>query len=241
MRFISAAVLLLTFAAVAEAQAIKLPAEVKGSVGAFVVVNAETDDATVKWYSIDKQLNLFPAHLLKDTKIAVVTALVPGRYRLLAVSAKGDIPSDFAECIVVVGDAPPLPPTPVPPTPVPPTPTPPVPPDPTPAGSRSVYIIRETADTTAQLARLITSLRAGPSADYLRTNGHSLIVLDDDAVGSDGKPSALVEAWRPYFKDLTLPALIIIDQKTSKLIHRSSLPPTATDATVLATLKAHGG
>lgn len=234
------ALCLLAIPALAHAQAIKLPAEVKGSVGAFVVVNAETDDTTVKWYSIDKQLNLFPAHLLKDTKIAVVTALVPGRYRLLAVSAKGDIPSDFAECIVVVGDAPPLPPTPTPPTPTPVPPVP-VPPDPTPAGSRSVYIIRETADTTAQLARLITSLRAGPSADYLRTNGHSLIVLDDDAVGSDGKPSAIVEAWRPHFKDLQLPVLIIIDPKTRAIIHKSSLPANATDATVLATLKAHGG
>lgn len=222
------------------AQSVKLPSEVKGSVGAFVVVTAETEDKLVKWFSVDGSLNLFPPHLLKDSKIAVVTALVPGRYRLLAVSAKGDTPSDFAECVVVIGGAPPIPPPVPPPEPVPPTP-PPVPPDPTPAGSRSLFIIRETAETTPQLARLVTSLRSGPSADYLKSKGHTLTILDDDAVGSDGKPSRFVEAWRPHFANLALPALIIYDSKTQAILLKVSIGPTATAAEVITSLKAHGG
>jgi hypothetical protein len=130
-----------------------------------------------------------------------------------------------------------VPPVPVPPTPVPP----PVPPDPTPAGSRSVILIRETAETTAQLARLITSLRQGPSAEYLKSKKHSLTVLDDDAVGSDGKPYAVVEAWRPHFAGMTLPVLIIVDPATQTLLRKVSLPGDATDDTVIQMLKAYGG
>lgn len=134
-------------------------------------------------------------------------------------------------------------PTPVPPQPPVPPPVPPmpVPPVPTPAGSRALLILRETAETTPQLARLVTGLRSGPSAEYLKSKSHTLDILDDDSVGSDGKPSKIVEGWRPHFKDLTLPALLIYDPKTKVVVFKQSLPVTETAESVVATLRAHGG
>lgn len=112
----------LAFALPLSAQNIKLPGEVRGPIGAFIQVPAETSDSYVSWLSLDAGLNLFPTSLLKDTKTAVVTATQPGRYRLSAVTAKGDKPSEFAQTVIVVGDAPPVPPGPNPPPG--PTPTP---------------------------------------------------------------------------------------------------------------------
>ena len=83
-----------------------LPKEVKGEPGAFLRVVAETPGKVVKWRPVDPGLNLFPVDLLKDTKVAVVVALKPGRYRLQAVTALADEPSDIVETTVIVGDAP---------------------------------------------------------------------------------------------------------------------------------------
>lgn len=145
------------------AQEIKLPAEIKGMPGEFVVIKAETTDPTVRWFGIDSGLNLFPAHLLKDSKTAVVTALVSGRYRILAVSAKGDIPSEFAECLVVIGNPPPTPP----PGPGPgPTPDPQPDPTPIPIGGIRVLMIYE-SDTP--LPKNIYDAMFSPAVDeYLR-------------------------------------------------------------------------
>jgi hypothetical protein len=100
-------------------QQVKLPAEVKGEAGAFIKVPAETDGKEVRWYSPDKGLQVFPVELLRDSKTAVVTG-AKGRYRLIAWTAKGDVPSDPAICTVIIGDVPPGP------GPVPPDPTDPL-------------------------------------------------------------------------------------------------------------------
>ncbi len=235
-QFLRLAALALLLPGFAWAQAVKIPAEVTGAVGSFVVIQAETTDPLVKWHSIDAGLNLFPPQLLKDSKIAVVTALVPGRYRLLAVSAKGDTPSDYAECLVIVGNAPPVPPTPVPPGP---GPQPPVPVPPSPAGPRALTIIRETADNTPAIARLVTALRNGPQSQYLASKSHRLYVFDDDSVGPDGKPSPGVEGWRSIWSGLTLPVLVIYDPVTRNVISKETLPATA-DAVIESVKKAGG-
>lgn len=118
-----------SLATAADEPKLKLPTEVKGEPTAFIRVQAETDCTTVKWRVADPGLNLFPVDLLKDTKVAVVTAARPGRYRLTAVAAKGDVPTDIAEVIVVVGNPTPTP-TPKPDDPVNPDvkPDPPKPP-----------------------------------------------------------------------------------------------------------------
>ncbi len=101
-------------------QDLKLPAEVRGEVAAFVTVLAETSGKQVKFYPIDAGLSVFPAALLANPKATVVVAAKSGTYRLLAYTAAGDVPSDPQICRVVIGNGKPddvKPPTPPPPQP----------------------------------------------------------------------------------------------------------------------------
>ena len=136
MRRISVA-LILFLAATAQGQSLTLPAEVKGDPGTFLSVPAATDGKAVRWVSLDAGLNLFPVELLKDSRTAVVSG-PKGRYRLLAYTAKGDVPSAPAICVVVIGESPPVPPKPDP-DPVPPKPDSP-PPPPLPVAGHRVRI-----------------------------------------------------------------------------------------------------
>lgn len=125
MRFLLGAIAVLMLACLAFGQSVKLPAEIKGEPGEFIAVKADTLDKQVKWRAVDRGLNLIPVELLKDSKTCIASALRPGRYRLIAWSAKADVPSDLAECIVIIGEVPPDPG----PGPKPPDPPVPVPPD----------------------------------------------------------------------------------------------------------------
>lgn len=108
-------VLLVAVSALADGPAIKVPAEVRGEQGDWITVSATTDGKVVRWVAMSPGLRVFPAHLLRDTKTAVVSASRPGRYTLLAYTAAGDEPSDPAICDVVVGEPGPGPgPTPPP-------------------------------------------------------------------------------------------------------------------------------
>lgn len=129
----------------AQAQTVKLPAEVKGDVGAFVRVPAETVEKEVRWYSPDAGLAVFPVELLKDSKTAVVTATKAGRYRMVAWTAKGDVPSLPAECVVVIGNAP------VPPGP---GPDPPLPTDPLTVAIRAALATEPSPEKIAFVSKL---------------------------------------------------------------------------------------
>lgn len=113
---------------VALSQEVNLPKEIKGQVGNFIQVQADTK-GKVRWVALDAGLNVFPTELLRDTRVAVVTSLKPGKYRLLAYTAKGDEPSAPAIVeILITGNSvdPVVPPRPNPPTPNPnPNPNPP--------------------------------------------------------------------------------------------------------------------
>ena len=104
---------LLLFAAPALGQQVTLQKEIAGEPSEFIQIKAETKDATVRWKVLDPGLNLFPVELLKDSKTAVVSAGKAGRYRVICVTAKGDVPSEFAMTTVVIGGVAPGP-TPVP-------------------------------------------------------------------------------------------------------------------------------
>jgi hypothetical protein len=92
-----------------------VPSQVKGSVGDWIEVKAEAI-GQVRWHSPDKGLKLFPVHLLKDSKTAIVTAPKAGTYKLLCWTAKGDEPSPAAEVVtVIIDDSDPPPPDPTPP------------------------------------------------------------------------------------------------------------------------------
>jgi hypothetical protein len=122
----------------APAPKVELPATITGEPNNFITVLPTTNGKTVKYAYLDKGLNVFPSALLANPIATVVTA-PKGKYRLLAYTALGDVPSEPVIVIINVGNTPdnapfgPYNPAPLPPAPVPPTPpTPPTPPGPMP-------------------------------------------------------------------------------------------------------------
>jgi hypothetical protein len=103
-----ALLLVLCSTAFAAPPVVRLPSEVNGEPAAFIVVRAECDAPSVKFYAIDPGLNVFPSGLLSDPLATVVTSARPGQFRLLAYSGNGDGPSEPVVVTVVVGGAPPV-------------------------------------------------------------------------------------------------------------------------------------
>jgi hypothetical protein len=90
--------------------AVRLPAEVKARPGRLVKLAAESDGKLVRWASASEDADLIP---FPDGRQAIFSAAQPGRYRVLAWTAVGDVPSEAAVCTVVVdGPTPPPPPSP---------------------------------------------------------------------------------------------------------------------------------
>jgi hypothetical protein len=151
-------------------------------------------------------------------------------------------PDGFGKAIWTVsvsgGVNPTPPPTPVPPGPTPP-PTPPIPPDPT--GPLTILLVRESGDSTPEMAMLIRDLRTGPVADYLKSKQHALGVLDTNAKDPDGKPSLAVEEWRPHFSGLTLPALVVYDPTTKRVLSKQAITPATTANQIMEAIKKDGG
>jgi hypothetical protein len=109
----------LKYAGAAAPGSVTLPAEVKGDVGAFVVIVAQTDGKAVRFVPLDGGLSVFPSELLNNRKVTVVVASKPGRYRILAYSAAGDEPGEPAFTTVIIGNPGPEPgPTPGPTSPL---------------------------------------------------------------------------------------------------------------------------
>jgi hypothetical protein len=87
-----------------------LPATIVGDVGSFVPVAATTEGKAVKFVALDQGLQVFPAGLLVNPKATVVVANRAGRFRLLAYSSIGDVPTEPVIAVVVIGNQPgPLP------------------------------------------------------------------------------------------------------------------------------------
>lgn len=223
------------------AQTVTMPQSVPVSVGRLAAVPMTYDGESFD-FIVPPELDAFREYTTdpKEVRLRVI-GYQPGMFRIVAVSAKtvdGKAKlSPFASCVVIVGGTP-VPP--VPPGPTPPVPVPPDPPVPPPSvGPRGLTIIRETADSNPREAILYTSLRSGALADYLKSKNHSLQILDDDSVGSDGKPSPAVEAWKPIVSGMTLPVLVIYDPKTRNVLGKYTLP--ATSGEVIELVKKHGG
>lgn len=135
-----------------------LPEALKGRVGSWIIVSPkQVVGGAVKW-RVDPGLQevdfsgLFPKEVLDKMTGKVVTADTPGKYRVEAWDAKGDVASDIATCWITVGD--PLPP-PIPPVPVPPGPVPPIPPIP-PPGQMATFLVGVTSgDRTLTQATIL--------------------------------------------------------------------------------------
>jgi hypothetical protein len=91
------------------AATLKLPAEVRAPPATISEVRAETTGKVVKWVVLTPGLSVRPI----DDGRTLLFSGATGRYELLAYTALGDIPSDPARCVIVIGE--PKPPQPKPP------------------------------------------------------------------------------------------------------------------------------
>jgi hypothetical protein len=87
-------------------QEIRLPESIAGAPGEFVLVRPETAGKVVRYVGLDSGLSVFPSGQLADQKATVVIAVNPGKYRLLAYTAQGDIPSPPIIIQIVIGNGP---------------------------------------------------------------------------------------------------------------------------------------
>lgn len=160
---------------------VTLPEEVSARPGRIVRVQAVSDGKAVCWVLASDAADLIP--LSADGKAALFCSPTPGRYVLFAWTAGGDVPSEAARCVVVVGDGP----TPVP---VPPAP-PPAPADPLTADFRRLLAADPAADKIGHLAQLAAVYReavkyaanadvttAGELAARIRAAANSLLPAD---------------------------------------------------------------
>lgn len=100
LRVVLSLILFTTLATSARAQSVKLPGEVRGDPGAWIVVVPESKEGgKVKWH-VSRGLTLVPIDKLFPGQEAagVVVQGSTGTYEVWAWSAKGDVASDLAVC-----------------------------------------------------------------------------------------------------------------------------------------------
>lgn len=100
-------------------------------------------------------------------------------------------------------------------------------------GPRQMLIVHETEDDTPAIANAIGALRLGSHEAYLKEKKHLLDILDDDKVGPDGQPPALLTKFKPY----VLPEVLVI-QPPDKLLAREKF---TTAEAAMELLKRNGG
>lgn len=166
MRHLLPVVALLFACQLATAQTAKLPDAVKVQPGRLASVKIEYDGDDVKWV-VDKQLDIFREYTTDPKQILLrLQGFEKGTFQVIAVACKAGKLSDFAVCLVTVGDPPlPVPPNPpVPPGPTPPPvpPTPPVPNDP--VAQRIQLAFKSDADPLESKVRSCQTLSAFFSA-----------------------------------------------------------------------------
>lgn len=94
---------------------VTLPVAITGSVGEFILIKPTTNGKEVRYVALDSGLNVFPSEELKNSKNTVVSSSRDGKYRLLAYTALGGVPSRPAITVIVVGTPPEPKPNPDPP------------------------------------------------------------------------------------------------------------------------------
>lgn len=154
--------------------AVALPAEVRAAPGRLVTLRADTAGAVVRWALASDDADLVP---FPDGKSAIFSSPKAGRFVVLAWTAAGDVPSEAARCVVVVGD--------------PPAPVPPAPADPFAADLRRLFAEDASPDKAAHLAQLAAVYReavrfaatadvrtAGELAGRIRAAAGSLLPAD---------------------------------------------------------------
>lgn len=182
----------------ATGQTVKLPSEVKVAPGRLAAVAVDWDGDDVRW-DVPPELDCFREYDPDPRKVKLrLIGYTPGRFRLLAVAAKGGKLSEFSTCAVVVEGTPPVPPT-------PPGPNPPVPPTPpTPDTLGFVALARTEGGKVPGPARALAkeladnfeAVSAQLAANFSMTVDQANTQLRDKNRVTLG---ANVEAWRPWF------------------------------------------
>lgn len=109
------------------------------------------------------------------------------------------------------------------------------------AGPRGVVLLHESSADTPAAGRLFTALRNPPHADYLTSKGHKLDILDVDSEDENGKPTKAVVEWRAALGGVKLPAVIVLDLASRKILDKRSVVPEDGADAIIGFLKAKGG
>ena len=104
-----------------------------------------------------------------------------------------------------------------------------------PVGPKRILLAYESSNS--DIKGLLGSLRQEP---FIAANGHTLDILDLDAVDKDGKPAPAVVQFKADYPAVAPPALLIA-VPGGRVVYCDSLPANATAAGILATIKANGG
>ncbi len=191
MKFTIAPLLLLACSCcgVAASPTLTVPETVKGEVADYIKVTAKTDGKVVKWFPLDKGLKLFPIELLKDTKTAVVSSALAGKYRLMSITALADELSDPQITTVEVTNGEVVPPK-------PPDPKPPGPESELVKSLKAAYAKDTDTDRATTLASLTALYMAWDSITtdklLVKTVGDVIKVLQASATTMGLKPTQLV-------------------------------------------------
>jgi hypothetical protein len=167
----------LVLAAAAGPPVIALPAEIQAQPGRIVKLAAVTDGKLVRWQLAADGADLVP---FPDGKTALFCSPKPGRFLVFAWTATGDVPSEAAKCVIVVGEAEPIPP--------------PKPVDALAAEFRKLFAADTTPDKAGHLAQLAALYREAVSfvdRAEVKTAG-DLALRIRTAAGSLLPPDALV-------------------------------------------------
>jgi hypothetical protein len=245
MRKLLAVALLLAAGAGSPAQTVTLPKEKAAPVNAWTVIHADADGGPVKWMLPDAGVqevlltDLFPPATADLATGRIFYASQPGRYRIWAVCAKGDKVSERAECVFVVGEAPPVPPG---PGPVPPGPGPGPDPDPFEAAAGAglkVLVVTESSDLSKLPRSQVTILTSSAVRAYLASHSAKegntpTYRFWDQNVDVSNETALWQKVWKAPRK--SLPWIYIGDGKRG-----FSGPLPADVASTLALLQRYGG
>lgn len=78
--------------------------EIKSKPAQFVTISTSLSGDIVKYVTLDAGLSVFPSELLADKKKTVVVAAKNGVYKILAYSAKDNVPSDPVIINLIISD-----------------------------------------------------------------------------------------------------------------------------------------
>lgn len=203
--------------------------------GVLVILDASQSKAQeLKWVMIGAPSDAF--FTFEGGKKCVFSWDIPGDYRFILVAAgpdaQGKLGIAIAEKTVkLIGPAPPPNPTPGPG----PTPNP----GPVTSGKKTAVILRETADQTPEMARMVVALRTGPTQSYLTSKGHQLLILDKDSKDENGQAPATLAKVQQAIAGKPLPQLVILDQATGAVQYAEQLG--SNPDTVVEIIKRTGG